>query len=256
MATLPDGAFAGHRSIFAALREGERRLTVLTGAGVSTESGVPDYRSPGSPWRVHQPIGFAAFVSDAAFRAEAWRRKFAMDDIFRGARPGRSHVALVRLSERGILRSVVTQNIDGLHQAAGLDAERLVELHGNGTYARCLSCGNRVELSTVRHHLDATGEAPHCQCGGLVKSATIAFGQSLDPDTMARALAAVSSCDVLLAVGSSLVVRPASRLPLVARDRGATLVIVNREPTSIDDDADYVIRADAGAFLTALAGWH
>lgn len=254
MATLPDGAFAVQHPVFAALKEGECRLTVLTGAGISTECGVPDFRSPGSPWRIHQPIGFADFVSDPALRAEAWRRKFAMDDIYKDARPGRSHVALVRLSDRGILRSVITQNIDGLHQAAGLDADRLVELHGNGTYARCLSCGLRVELPTVRVHFEATGEAPLCPCGGLVKSATIAFGQPLDPDTMAKAVAAVSDCDILLAIGSSLVVRPASRLPLIARDRGATLVIVNREPTPLDDDADHVIRADAGAFLTALAG--
>lgn len=241
------------RALAATLRPGERRLTVLTGAGVSTECGVPDFRSPGSPWLVHAPIGFEAWLSDAAIRAEAWRRKFAMDDLYHGAIPGRSHEALARLAARGLIRAVITQNIDGLHQAAGLDPDLLIELHGNGTFARCLTCGTRVELATARAHLTATGKALECTCGGLVKSATIAFGQALDPDVIQAALEATCRCDLFLAVGSSLVVRPAASLPLLAKERGAKLVIVNREPTPLDGSADVVIRAEAAEALSALA---
>jgi NAD-dependent deacetylase len=233
-----------------------RRITVLTGAGISTECGVPDFRSPGSPWLVHKPIGFEEFLADPAARAESWRRKFAMDDLYRGARPGRCHHALTRLAHSGRLVAVATQNIDGLHQAAGLDDHRLIELHGNGTFARCLSCDERFELADVRRHLDTTGEALDCTCGGFVKSATIAFGQALDRAVIEAAARSARACDLFLAVGSSLVVRPAASLPLLARDSGAVLVIINREPTPLDVAAHHVLRADAGDCLQALAVAH
>lgn len=235
------------------LAPGVPALTVLTGAGVSTESGVPDFRSPDSPWRVHTPISFPDFLRDPAMRAEALRRKFAMDDLYRDARPGRSHRALVRLAELGLVRAMVTQNIDGLHQAAGLDPALLVELHGNGTYAHCLDCGGRFDLVEIRRHLEATGEAPVCACGGFIKSATIAFGQPLRPGVMAAAVEASQDCAVFLAVGSSLVVRPAARLPALAKEAGAFVAIVNREPTPLDGLADVVIRGEAGDVLDALA---
>lgn len=248
--------FDALRRLVRGLNPGERRLTVLTGAGVSTESGVPDFRSPGSPWRRYPPIGFRDFLSDPCLRAEAWRRKFAMDDLYAGARPGRSHEALVTLSARGLVRSVVTQNIDGLHQAAGLDPDRLVELHGNGTFARCLDCRRRFKLAPLRERFQASGEAPVCGCGGLVKSATVAFGQSVDPVVLTAAIDAARSCDVFLVVGSSLVVRPAALLPGLAKKAGAALAIVNREPTPLDDVADVALQADAGNVLSALACWH
>ncbi len=228
------------------------RIVVLTGAGLSTESGVPDFRSPASPWRIHKPIDFAAFLADPAMRAEAWRRKFAMDDIYAGAKPGRGHHALVRLAERGQLLSVITQNIDGLHQAAGLAEDRLVELHGNGTFARCLSCGRRHDLDGVRRRFDADGQPPACGCGGIVKSASIAFGQKLDPEDLSRACAAALDCDLFVVLGSSLVVRPAARFPLLAKRNGARLAILNREPTPLDIEADLVVRADIGDVLTFL----
>ncbi|MCW6507571.1 SIR2 family NAD-dependent protein deacylase [Lichenifustis flavocetrariae] len=230
-----------------------RRIVVLTGAGISTECGVPDFRSPGSPWLVHKPIGFADFLASPATRAEAWRRKFAMDDIYRDAKPGRGHRALVRMASTGRLVAVITQNIDGLHQAAGLDDDRLIELHGNGTFARCLGCERRFELVDVRQHLDETGMALDCGCGGFVKSATVAFGQPLRTGTIERAVAVARTCDLFVAIGSSLVVRPAASLPLVAQAAGAALVIVNREPTPLDGQADCVIHCDAGDALIGAA---
>jgi NAD-dependent deacetylase len=226
----------------------------FTGAGISTECGVPDFRSPDSAWRRHPPIDFKDFLASAEARIEAWRRKFAMDDIYAGARPGRTHHALAHLARGGRLSCVVTQNIDGLHQAAGLPDEQLLELHGNGTYARCLACGTRHELADIRRRLEATGEAPACEaCGGMVKSATVAFGQALSPDILRASRQATLAADLYLVLGSSLVVRPAAALPLLAKQNGAVLVIVNRDLTPLDAVADLVIRADVGGVLEEWA---
>ena len=222
----------------------------FTGAGLSTESGVPDYRSKHSPWLRHKPIEFSAFMSDVLMREEAWRRKFAMDDIYAGAKPSRGHKALARLVARGSLEAIITQNIDGLHQASGVPEAQIIELHGNGTYATCLSCGLRHELPVVRAGFEATGSAPVCTgCEGIVKSATVAFGQAMPAAAMQRAKAASTHCDLFLAIGSSLVVYPAAAFPLVAREAGARLVILNREPTPHDDKADLVLRGDIGDIL-------
>ncbi len=228
------------------------RIVAFTGAGLSTECGVPDYRSPGSPWKVHAPIGFADYLADPALRREAWRRKFAMDDIYAGARPGRGHRALTRLYAAGRLGAVITQNIDGLQQAAGMPQDAVIELHGNGTYAACLDCGIRFELAPIRRTFEADGTLPRCACGGIVKSASIAFGQPIPQDSIRQAASAVLSCDLLLVLGSSLLVRPASRLPELAARNGARIVIVNREPTPLDGLADFVIKDDIGATLDAL----
>lgn len=230
-----------------------RAAVAFTGAGISTECGVPDFRSPDSPWRRYPPIGFAEFKASPEARAEAWRRKFAMDDVYAGARPGRTHRALATLAGQGRIALVITQNIDGLHQAAGLEADRLVELHGNGTFARCLSCGERHELADIRPPLEATGLAPACRrCGGMVKSATVAFGQAVPEQALARAMEAALACDLFLVLGSSLKVRPAAALPELAVRHGAPLVIVNRDPTPLDAMADTVINADVG---TIFAPW-
>jgi NAD-dependent deacetylase len=226
------------------------RIVALTGAGLSTECGVPDFRSPGSPWRVHKPIGFAEFMASAEMRREAWRRKFAMDDLYRGVQPGKGHRALVDLAARGGLSLVITQNIDNLHQASGLPADRLVELHGNGSYAACLECGERHALGPIRERFEREPEPASCEaCGGIVKSATIAFGQSMPEAPLRAAVEAASACDLMLVLGSSLVVQPAARLPALAASRGAGLVIVNREPTPLDGAADLVLRADVGSLL-------
>lgn len=226
----------------------------FTGAGISTESGVPDFRSPGSPWMVNKPIPYEAFVASRAARVEAWRRKFTMDDHFAGAGPNRGHRALARLVTDGRSPGVITQNIDNLHQASGIPPDKIVELHGNGTYATCLTCGWRHELATIRPAFEASGEPPSCiMCGGLVKSATISFGQAMPQVEMQRAHALTLQADLFLAVGSSLVVFPAATFPVIAKRNGARLVIVNREPTELDEIADLVVRAEIGSALAPLA---
>jgi len=234
----------------ARLIERARIVAGFTGAGISTESGVPDFRSPGSPWIRNKPIPFEAFLRSAEARREAWRRKFTMDELYREARPSRGHLALASLVAGGKMPAVITQNIDGLHQQAGIPAGQVLELHGNGTYAACLSCGLRHELDWVRPRFEATGEPPPCSgCGGIVKSATISFGQAMPEEPMRKAQELASACDLFLAIGSSLVVYPAAALPVLAKRRGAALVIVNREPTDIDDLADLVIHGEIGPVL-------
>lgn len=231
------------------------RIVCFTGAGISTESGVPDFRTPGSPWMINKPIPFEAFVKSREARIEAWRRKFAMDDHYREAQPNIGHRALARLVKEGRSPAIVTQNIDGLHQASGVPAEQVIELHGNGTYATCLSCGWRHELAAIRPAFEAGGEPPSCiMCTGPVKSATISFGQAMPQEAMMRAQALALECDLFLVVGSSLVVFPAATLPVIAKRQGAKLVIVNREPTELDPIADLVIRAEIGPALSPLLG--
>jgi NAD-dependent deacetylase len=225
----------------------------FTGAGISTESGVPDFRSPGSPWLQNKPIPFELFLNSPELRCEAWRRKFTMDDLYRGAEPSRGHHAMASLVARGKMPAVITQNIDGLHQASGIPGEQVIELHGNGTYAACLSCGLRHELERVRVRFERSGEPPACEaCGGIVKSATISFGQAMPETEMRRAEAVTLACDLFLAVGSSLVVYPAAAFPALAKRNGAILVIVNREPTELDASADLVIRGEIGPVLDGL----
>ena len=229
-----------------------RAVTVFTGAGISTESGVPDYRSPGSPWRVHAPIPFKDYLAEPALRAEAWRRKFAMDDLYAGAAPSRGHRAVARWMAAGLARTVITQNIDGLHAAAGRAGDDIVELHGNGGHAACLSCGTRYALAPIRARFERDGALPDCPCGGIVKSASIAFGQALDEAVLRRAVAAALGCDLFLVLGSTLLVRPAARFPEFALRNGARLAIVNREPTPLDPRADLVLRAEIGDVLDPL----
>jgi NAD-dependent deacetylase len=228
-----------------------RRGVAFTGAGISTESGIPDFRSPGGLWTNNQPIPFDQFVASREMRNEAWRRKFALEEKFRAAKPGRGHRALARLVERGKLSAVITQNIDNLHQDSGVPAEKVIELHGNGTYAVCLACAARYEIEWVRARFHgAGGIAPDCaDCGGPVKSATISFGQSMPEDAMRRAEAETLGADLFLSIGSSLVVWPAAGFPMLAKRNGARLVILNREPTDFDDEADLVVREDIGDVL-------
>jgi NAD-dependent deacetylase len=221
----------------------------FTGAGISTECGIPDFRSPGGLWTKYQPIPFDQFMASSAMRNESWRRRFAMETQFSTARPGRGHVALASLHRRGKIPAVVTQNIDNLHQASGFAADKVVELHGNTTYATCLDCARRYELAWVKERFEADGRAPDCACGGYVKTATVSFGQAMPEAAMRRAEALSASCNLFLAIGSSLVVWPAAGFPLLAKRSGARLVILNRDPTDFDDIADLVIRADIGQTL-------
>jgi len=226
-------------------------IVPFTGAGISTECGIPDFRSPGGLWTKNRPIPFDEFLASQEARNESWRRRFAMDDQFGDAKPGRGHRALASLYRAGKVPAVVTQNIDNLHQASGISPEHVVELHGNTTYAACLDCGDRYELSWVRRRMDeADGCAPDCPtCGGFIKTATISFGQAMPDAAMQRAQDLALSCDLFVAIGSSLVVWPAAGFPLMAKRNGALLIIVNREPTEFDEVADLVVRQDIGTVL-------
>jgi NAD-dependent deacetylase len=224
----------------------------FTGAGISTECGIPDFRSPGGLWTKYQPIPFDQFVASVEMRNESWRRRFAMETQFSTARPGRGHMALASLHRMGKVPAVITQNIDNLHQASGFAADKVVELHGNTTYATCLDCARRYELGWVKARFEAGARAPDCTCGGYIKTATVSFGQSMPEAAMRRAEALCAACDLFIAIGSSLVVWPAAGFPLLAKRGGARLVILNREPTEFDDVADLVIRADIGATLESF----
>jgi NAD-dependent deacetylase len=226
------------------------QIAVLTGAGLSTESGVPDFRSPGSPWLRHQPLPFSEFLVSEETRLEAWRRKFAMDDLYKHARPSRGHYALARLFASGRIAHLITQNIDDLQARAGVPRDRIIELHGNGGYAACLTCETRHELSDIRASIAASGRSPRCRsCGGLVKSATVAFGQALPQSVLQRAHDAARASDLFIVIGSSLSVRPAAMLPMIAVRHGAKLVIVNGERIPQDDIPHLSVRGDIGGTL-------
>jgi NAD-dependent deacetylase len=226
-------------------------IVPFTGAGISTECGIPDFRSPGGIWTKNRPIPFDEFLASQEARNESWRRRFAMQDQFGDAQPGRGHRALASLYRAGKVPAVITQNIDNLHQASGISPEHVIELHGNTTFALCLDCSERYELPWVRQRMEAgNGCAPDCpSCGGFIKTATISFGQAMPDAAMRRAQDMAQSCDLFLAIGSSLVVWPAAGFPLIAKRNGARLVIINREPTEFDDIADLVARQDIGTVL-------
>jgi NAD-dependent protein deacetylase/lipoamidase len=233
------------------LLEAARVIAPFTGAGISTECGIPDFRSPGGVWTKNRPIPFDEFLASREMRNESWRRRFAMDAQFLLAKPGRGHIALATLYRLGKAPAVITQNIDNLHQISGIAAEHVIELHGNTSYALCLDCGKRYELDWVRKKFrDAGEQAPDClDCGGHIKTATISFGQAMPEREMRRAEQLTLDCDLFLAVGSSLVVWPAAGFPLMAKRNGARLVIINREATEFDETADLVVREDIGTVL-------
>lgn len=227
-------------------------MVVFTGAGISTESGVPDFRSPGGVWSKMKPIYFQDFVGSEEKRREAWTRAFTGRAGWVGAKPNAGHFAVARLVQQGKVTAVVTQNVDNLHQDSGVPAERIVELHGNASYAKCLECGERHELDELKDSFLKVGEIPYCRrCGGLVKTATISFGQPMPAGPMARAEEATLDCDLFLVLGSSLVVYPAAGFPLLAKRNGAQLAIVNREPTELDAYADLVLHDEIGPALSA-----
>ena len=225
-------------------------IVPFTGAGISTECGIPDFRSPGGLWTKNKPIPFDEFLASQEARNESWRRRFAMAEQFGVARPGRGHRALASLYRAGKVPAIITQNIDNLHQASGFSPQHVVELHGNTTFATCLDCSARYELDWVRQRMDAAnGCAPDCQCGGFIKTATISFGQSMPDAAMQRAHDLALSCDLFLAIGSSLQVWPAAGFPSMAKRNGSALVIINREATDFDAVADLVVRQDIGTVL-------
>ncbi len=219
--------------------------------GISTECGIPDFRSPGGLWTKYKPIDFQTFMASEAARREGLTRFLKIRAAVGEVSPGRGHRAIAALVEAGKASAVITQNIDNLHQASGVPADKVIELHGNGSYAHCLDCGTRHELDWVARILQERSlGAPACvACGGIVKTATISFGQPMPVEAMGRAQAAAEACDLMLAIGSSLQVYPAAGIPLLARRAGARLVIINREPTDLDEVADLVIHDDIGDTL-------
>ncbi len=228
-----------------------RKLVVFTGAGISTESGIPDFRSPGGVWSKMQPIQFQDFVADPAKRREAWERVFTGRAGWVGREPNAGHHAVARLVAQGKATCVITQNVDNLHQASGVPADKVIELHGNASYATCLECAERHELDELKDSFLKAGEIPYCRrCGGLVKTATISFGQQMPAEPMARAEEATLDCDAFLVLGSSLVVYPAAGFPLLAKRNGAELAIVNREATDLDAYADLVLHDEIGPALS------
>lgn len=230
-----------------------QRAVVFTGAGISTESGIPDFRSPGGFWTRYKPIAFSDFLASEETRLEAWRRFLMIHQTIGEAQPGPGHLAVAGLVERGHVSHVITQNIDGLHAQAGVARDRIIEIHGNGTYAKCLSCGLRHEISWVSEVIAREERPPSCTgCGGIVKSATISFGQAMPEQEMADARAATLNADLFIAVGSSLQVFPAAGFPVMAKQNRTPLVIMNREETGLDGLADLVIHAEIGAAMTAV----
>ncbi|HET8646490.1 MAG TPA: NAD-dependent deacylase [Vicinamibacteria bacterium] len=231
------------------LREA-RRAVAFTGAGVSTASGIPDFRSPGGIWTRYRPVSFDEFLASDEGRRRYWRYKRETFAAFAGARPNAAHHALAGLEAEGRLLAVVTQNIDGLHQEAG--SRQVVELHGTNREVACLGCGRSEPAGPVMSRADI----PTCDaCGGWLKPATISFGQNLRPEVLEEAFRLARACDLMLVLGSSLLVYPAAAVPEAALERGAALVVVNQEPTPLDEAAAAVLHGRVEELLPPLVGW-
>lgn len=229
--------------------EAANRVVIFTGAGISTESGIPDFRSPGGVWSKMQPIYFQDFVNDRESRREGWRRVFERTAGWTGASPNVGHFAIAKLVEMGKVTSVVTQNVDNLHQDGGVPDDKVIEVHGNASYAKCLNCGKRHTYEALRPRWEADEDITCDFCGGLVKSATISFGQAMPEDKMLFAQSEAETCDLMIAIGSSLVVYPAANIPLIAKQSGAKYIIINREETEHDVYADLVLNTEIGPLM-------
>jgi NAD-dependent deacetylase len=227
-----------------------QRVVVFTGAGISTESGIPDFRSPGGVWSKMKPIMFQDFVASPSVRREAWTRVFNKTAGWTGAKPNAGHNAVASLANAGKVAAIITQNVDNLHQDSGAPLEKVIELHGNASYAKCLDCGQRHELDDLALPYERGEEIVCTHCAGLLKTATISFGQSMPEAEMMRATEESRACDLFLVLGSSLVVFPAAGLPIEAKRHGAKLIIVNREPTDLDGYADLVLNEEIGPLLS------
>jgi NAD-dependent deacetylase len=236
-----------------ALAAGARRIAVLTGAGISTESGIPDYRGPNGLWATQKPPTIGDYATNDETRRTYWARRRETYPEMSARQPNPGHLAIADLEREGRLLAVITQNIDGLHQRAGVSAERVVELHGTTHVVRCMSCAARYDADAIQERLAAGEQDPRCTaCSGPLRSGTVLFGEALPKDALEAAVAACRACDLMLVVGTSLVVNPAARLPLIAREQGARLAIVNREETKLDHHADVHILGEAGPTLSAM----
>ena len=239
--------------IFQNILSESSNTVVFTGAGISTESGIPDFRSPTGIWTKNKPIEYKDFLSSEEIRVEFWKRKFTVDLTISKAKPNAGHMIISELNHIGKVSKIITQNIDNLHQISGVPGENVIELHGNTTFAKCLDCDLRYELNSIKKLFEQTNKPPYCKnCSGIIKTATISFGQSMPKEEMLKAEKASLSCDLFIAIGSSLKVYPAASFPLVAKKNGSKLVILNREGTDLDKYADLVIHDEIGEFLSKV----
>jgi len=227
-----------------------RNIVVLTGAGISTESGIPDFRSPGGIWETFRIVQYPEFMSSEEARLEDWRRRFYMEDRIGETKPNVGHNVIAEWVNNGKCSTVITQNIDGLHVLAGTRSDAIIEIHGSARHANCTECGLRHEMSECRAMLEETGHSPRCKaCRGVIKTAVVMFGEQMPPKETELAFEAARQCDLFIAIGTSLAVYPAADLPRHAKRNRAKLAIINREPTELDEHADIVVHAGIGDTL-------
>ena len=230
-----------------------KRPVFFTGAGISTNSGIPDFRGPKGIWKTSQPIYFQDFITSKEKRIESWERKFSNELNINKAKPNRGHQKIAEIMKIKDLSHLITQNVDNLHQESGIDDEQITELHGNATYAKCLDCQIRYELNQLKESFLKTKEPPLCiECNGIIKTATISFGQAMPEEEMVIAQKKSINCDLFLCIGTSLAVFPAADLPVLAKETGSKLVIINNEPTQMDHLADLVINRDISEVLSEI----
>lgn len=229
-----------------------KHLIVFTGAGISTESGIPDYRSKGGIWERFRPVYIDEFMNSREARALYWQRKAELYPDLINAKPNAAHYALAELYRRGYLKAVITQNIDGLHQKAGIPDNEIIELHGNTLRVRCMSCGSLSSLHEAQQRIENGEEAPECTCGGYLKPDTISFGQPLDAAVLEKAYDACMRCTMMLVIGSTLLVHPAAGMPETAKRNGAYLAIVNLSETPCDGMSDLLLNVKAGEAMQAV----
>ena len=231
-----------------------KHLVVFTGAGISTESGISDYRSQGGIWDKFKPVYFDEFMSSEESRIKYWEQRLDMEKSLSVAKPNKGHKGLAKLHELGILKALITQNIDGLHEVSGIPKEKIIELHGNTRRVRCMSCKKLISWEKTQARIDAGDKAPVCSCGGFFKPDTISFGQAMPVEETQRAEVLSSRSDVFVVVGSTLLVQPAALMPEYAKTAGAFLVIINLSETPYDKVCDVLIRGKAGDVLQKIVG--
>ena len=224
-----------------------KNIVIFTGAGISTESGIPDFRGPQGVWKTNTPIYFQDFIGSEEVRKESWKRKFSGQDIIKKAKPNIGHLAVAEIINEHESAYLITQNVDNLHQDGGVPDDKITEIHGNASYASCLDCGIRYELKPIKKEFLENETVPYCDaCGGIIKTATISFGQSMPEEGMQMAQRKTLGCDLFITIGTSLVVYPAAGFPKLAKEIGANLIIINNEPTDFDPIADLVIHEQIG----------
>ena len=222
-------------------------IVIFTGAGISTESGIPDFRGPQGVWKTNTPIYFQDFIGSEEVRKDSWKRKFSGQDIIKKAKPNIGHLAVAKIINKHESAYLITQNVDNLHQDSGVPDDKITEIHGNAHYASCLDCGIRYELNSIKKAFLENETVPYCDsCGGIIKTATISFGQSMPEEGMQIAQRKTLGCDLFITIGTSLVVYPAAGFPKLAKEIGAKLIIINNEPTDFDPIADLVIHEQIG----------